>query len=572
MTVLGVDPYLTACPRDPVRVTGRTPARGGYHLAPSSPDRRDAGIWSTRPALRRMKPTALLVNTARGGLVDTDALVARWQEGRIGGAALDTLEAGADPGRLSPLRFPNVILSRMPAGIRISPSGGSEAQDRRGRDRGPSGTTPVLAGESRRVQAPEAALQGASVKGVVRVRIARLSGPPLARLGPTSGTGQPCSGGAARPGRVAPWVEACNELRGPGGHGVYDPLQGESATGTPPAGRVPNRRLGVARRVRGSPDSLDLYGDLQFTIRNSSGDTACRTPSRRSVRLHRRGPHRAGPPAARRSSVGARARGGDCQPTTRARSGDRGDSTISGGVWKTIGNSLRTPRSMPSSSRRPTIRTPPSCATRPRRGSTSWSRNPWRWTPRRRGDGAGGRGGGCYADGRAEPPLFGCRAGNGARLPEIGDIIRVHIAFLVSFAQPPTDWWRSSAQAGGLVHPRCRVATRSTASSGGSAGRPQSIYATAARTNPAWEGEDEADIVCLFFAGGDGDGPPVAQHAPADSRGPGRRAERALPFDRMAGGAAFENLYRLEKNGRFSWTACSRPAFTRINCGSSPMR
>ena len=36
------------------------------------------------------------------------------------------------------------------------------------------------------------------------------------------------------------------------------------------------------------------------------------------------------------------------------------------------------------------------------------------------------------------------------RLPEIGDILRVHIVFFVSFAQPPTDWWRSSAQAGGL--------------------------------------------------------------------------------------------------------------------------
>lgn len=61
--------------------------------------------------IRRMQPHALLVNTARSQLVDTDALVRALEEGRIGGAAIDAFEEEPLPLEHPFLRTPNLLLT-----------------------------------------------------------------------------------------------------------------------------------------------------------------------------------------------------------------------------------------------------------------------------------------------------------------------------------------------------------------------------------------------------------------------------------------------------------------------------
>jgi lactate dehydrogenase-like 2-hydroxyacid dehydrogenase len=76
-------------------------------LVPLTPETRNL---IDAEALRAMKPTAYLINTARGGIVDESALIAALRSGQIRGAALDVFEnePNVNPALLD---APNIVLT-----------------------------------------------------------------------------------------------------------------------------------------------------------------------------------------------------------------------------------------------------------------------------------------------------------------------------------------------------------------------------------------------------------------------------------------------------------------------------
>jgi D-3-phosphoglycerate dehydrogenase / 2-oxoglutarate reductase len=111
LKVVGYDPFPIPWPAGVAKMSFEQVLQESDVISLNLPLNPDTRHIIDQAALRLVKKTAFLVNTARGGLVDTAALCRALQEGRIGGAALDVLEQEPIPPDSPLLSMENVILT-----------------------------------------------------------------------------------------------------------------------------------------------------------------------------------------------------------------------------------------------------------------------------------------------------------------------------------------------------------------------------------------------------------------------------------------------------------------------------
>lgn len=111
LTILATDPYRKDWPDWVRRVSLDELLESSDIVSVHCPLTAETRHLIGAAALRKMKRSAVLVNTARGGVVDTGALVQILYERRIAGAALDVQEIEPMPADHPLARLDNVILT-----------------------------------------------------------------------------------------------------------------------------------------------------------------------------------------------------------------------------------------------------------------------------------------------------------------------------------------------------------------------------------------------------------------------------------------------------------------------------
>ena len=109
------DPHLTAQQRSQFPevqfVDKETLFRNADYVTVHTPLNDETRHLVDAQALSWMKPTAVLVNTSRGGMVDADALAAALRSNQIAGAAIDVYEVEPPPPSLPLFALDNCILT-----------------------------------------------------------------------------------------------------------------------------------------------------------------------------------------------------------------------------------------------------------------------------------------------------------------------------------------------------------------------------------------------------------------------------------------------------------------------------
>jgi D-3-phosphoglycerate dehydrogenase / 2-oxoglutarate reductase len=109
--LLGCDPYIDRFPAGVQPVPFERLLGESDYITIHCPLTGETRHAFDAESLGQMRPTAVLINTARGGIVDTDALVGALQEGQLAGAGLDVLEQEPIDPESPLLRMEQVIVT-----------------------------------------------------------------------------------------------------------------------------------------------------------------------------------------------------------------------------------------------------------------------------------------------------------------------------------------------------------------------------------------------------------------------------------------------------------------------------